>query len=55
MSGHQLIRMMENIAKVHPEFLDAEIWSYGNDDKFHVELVGYDMKHKPPRIKLHPK
>lgn len=54
----ELIKLLKNICKNHPEAKDADIWFYraemqtDDEDSWPVHYVGYDKHRKPKRIKL---
>lgn len=48
MTAKAIVEELEKILKVHPEAVEARVWSGGKP----VLSIGYDRRHKPARIKL---
>lgn len=48
MTPDELKAFLEKVIKTHPEAAKAEIWA----GKTHIKYIGFDRRHKPPRIKL---
>ena len=44
----ELIRLLRNIQKAHPEARDATVWT----KRKQITAVGYDKRHKPMRVRL---
>jgi hypothetical protein len=58
MTTCDLIDLLRSIVENHPGAADAQAWvyisngKYSQGDRFPIKAIGYDTKHKPPRIKL---
>ena len=50
----ELMELLGKIIKAHPEAAESEVWAIDSNKngKVHVGYVGFDKRHKPPRIKL---
>lgn len=54
----ELIELLGNICKTHPEAKEADVWFYRNERAYDetaswpVRCVGYDRRHRPNRVKL---
>jgi hypothetical protein len=56
MKVDELIRQLRDIMLIHEEARDASVWLDVEDGSMgyrgQLKALGFDTKHKPPRIKL---
>lgn len=52
----ELLKLLNNIKKVHPEAADADVCAHPDPDSdgriMHITYVRFDKRHKPARIVL---
>ncbi len=50
----ELLELLTKIVKAHPEAEESEAWVIDRaaKTKFRIGFIGFDKRHRPPRIKL---